>query len=88
MYSPIKTEAFEKIYPGMPYDTALPQDWLNQFKGEDYHTILSGTCWGYPSGCIFGIPCPVTVQADWLLGKQSEASILYRKRAMYNAPTI
>jgi hypothetical protein len=58
-----KQERGERLFPGLTFDCALPQDWLNQFPGDQYDTVRSGTIWAYPQGSIFGIPVPITEQA-------------------------
>ncbi len=36
------------------FDYALPQGWLNQFKGEDYERARSRHVWAYREGDAFG----------------------------------
>ena len=46
----------------IPFDFALPQDWLNDISDKSklcYHDILATTVWGYPEGSCFGMPVPL-----------------------------
>ena len=41
------------------FDYALPQNWLDQFDSEDYHTMLCQCVWIYPPKpseyCLLGV---------------------------------
>lgn len=41
------------------FDYALPQGWLDQFKGEEYDKVRSSTVWAYPEGKAFGEPIDI-----------------------------
>jgi len=58
--SATKEEAARLLYPGLVFDTALPQDWVNQFS--EVFDVRPHFVWGYPKGYIFGIPVPVTAE--------------------------
>jgi hypothetical protein len=60
----------KRHYPGMTYDPALPQQWV------DYVTAKTGKSpahwptkcvFGYPEGFLFGTPLPLTTEAQELL---------------------
>lgn len=73
------------------YDTALPQEWLDQFvyilrkkQPVDYHLVLSSFVWCYDNGSFMGYPYPLTVQAfaflklyDQLTGSSYTSSETY-----------
>lgn len=52
------------------YDTALPQGWLDQWKGDEYDYVRTHTVWAYPEGDIFGFPMPLTRQAFDMIAKK------------------
>ena len=58
-----KGELAKLVYPDTTYDTALPQDWVNAVtkQGFDPRPVV---VWGYPKGSIFGMPLPLTVEAE------------------------
>ena len=50
------------MYPGLTFDTALPQGWVNQMMTE--FDPRQRFVWAYPEGYGFlGIPLPVTLTA-------------------------
>ena len=58
-----KQDLAKLVYPDTTYDTALPQDWVNAKvrQGFDPRPVV---VWGYPKGSIFGLPLPLTVEAE------------------------
>lgn len=59
-----KAELAEQRYPGMTFDCALPQDWVDSLKAGFSDLVIGHFVWLYPEGSVFGIPAPVTVQGD------------------------
>lgn len=68
----------------LSYDTALPQDWVDEVvswtrktwssyyvkRGIGYHEIIYGFVWVYDQKSrVFGRPCPLTPVTHWLLGQ-------------------
>lgn len=47
----------------MEYDTALPQDWFENFHLVTGFSPVGTVVWLYPEGSIFGEPYPVTEEA-------------------------
>ena len=58
--------AAELLYPGITFDTALPQEWVNNLldHGDD---IRGKVVFAYPEGCVFGIPYPITTEGANIL---------------------
>ena len=56
------TQAADRMWPGITYDTAIPIDWFNQALGRDFNPG-GQIVWGYPKGYLFGTPLPLTVEA-------------------------
>lgn len=54
--------AAERMYPGVTFDTALPQPWVDAMRAESKE-VRGHFVWLYPEGCTFGMPAPVTVEA-------------------------
>jgi hypothetical protein len=58
----------DQAFPGLTYDDALPQEWLNavQLRGLDPrgHVV-----WAYPKGSLFGNPMPRDAEGIEILGK-------------------
>jgi len=59
--SSTKGDWADAIYPGLTYDCALPQDWLNQIASTapaslDYHALLFTIVYAYPPGNACGLP--------------------------------
>lgn len=47
------------------YDTALPQQWLNNFvkeTGLDYHHVLCTTVWMYEDSSSYPVSCCTEIQ--------------------------
>ena len=57
----------------IPFDYALPQDWLNRIArlpgAPSYNAILSTTVWAYPPGNIMGIPITACVEVQAAIDK-------------------
>ena len=71
-YKPPETvqETAERMWPGVSYDTALPQPWVNVILSQEYWNCAEKGfdprgkfVWGYPDKCIFGVPLPLTAEA-------------------------
>ena len=58
-----KEELARRLYPTITFDCALPQDWVNEMssKGFDPRPCV---VWGYPPHSIFGLPLPLTAEAE------------------------
>ncbi len=55
------SQAAERMYPGVTYDTALPQTWVNAHRHEG-HEVRGHFVWLYPEGNLMGMPGPITVE--------------------------
>lgn len=59
-----------EFYDGVSIDSAIPQDWLNDFASSvpvQYDLARIGICWGYSKGDSIGVPLPLFIEADhWL----------------------
>ena len=64
-----KGELAVGLVPAGVYDLSLPQNWLDQFRGDDYHTIRWGVVWLYAAGDPFGGPFALTKDAADILAK-------------------
>jgi len=53
------SQAAERMYPGVTFDTALPQPWVNEMADLDMD-VRGNVVWGYPENSTFGFPLPVT----------------------------
>jgi len=51
------------VYPKLTYDTALPEQWLQEYGPANRQAILTGTVWAYPEGSIFGEPLALSMEA-------------------------
>jgi hypothetical protein len=60
------------VCPDLTFDNALPQGWLDHWQNNqiDYSTVLFGTVWAYPEGHLFGLPFPVTQEAEELIKRR------------------
>lgn len=63
-----KHELARLLYDSMPYDVALPQQWVDEVTTEEFDPR---TCvvWGYPARDIIGRPFPLTEEAYEALSK-------------------
>jgi len=57
-----KDELARALYPGIPYDTALPQEWVDLMGTYDWDP-RSSVVWLYREGDIYGRPAPLTSDA-------------------------
>lgn len=57
-----KGELAERLYPGVTFDTALPQPWVNECQALGFDP-RPGFVWGFPAGLIWGTPLPLTAEA-------------------------
>ena len=58
------------LYPGVTYDTALPQPWVNDCSRNKNFDPRGMVVWGYPKGCsVFGDPLPLTLEAQDFLAE-------------------
>ena len=55
-------EMAEKLYPGVTYDTALPQGWVNEMQALGFDP-RGQVIWLYPNGLLAGQPAPLTAEA-------------------------
>jgi len=66
-----KKQLAERIYGGITYDTALPQQWitwaskLSVLAGDykDMEFFCQHFVWLYPHGNVMGQPAPLTLEA-------------------------
>jgi hypothetical protein len=57
------SEAAEKLYPGMTFDTALPQTWVN-FMTKMWWNPVGYFVWGYPKEhSVMGAAAPISIKA-------------------------
>jgi len=56
-------------YPGRTFDTALPQEWVDNVTARIGVNPVGHVVWLYPSGSIFGHPAPTDVEGMLLLGR-------------------
>ena len=61
-------EAARARYPGVTFDTALPQGWVNKAIERGFDP-RGHVVWGYPDGCLFGRAMAVTPEGDDGLSK-------------------
>lgn len=69
------SDAAERMWPGISFDTALPQDWVNKIQSEKYwrgmdvdFSPLGHFVWGYPENAgMLGTPLPVTAKGATFL---------------------
>lgn len=62
-----KSQAATLLYPGLTFDAALPQPWVDAVHAEHHFDVRPHIVWGYPSASIFGRPFAVSqVGQDWL----------------------
>jgi hypothetical protein len=58
-----KEAAAARIYPGITFDCALPQPWVDGHAFD----VRPHFVWGYPQSYLFGLPLPLTHEGrDWL----------------------
>lgn len=55
-------ELAEQLYPGMTYDTSLPQEWVNYCTARVFDP-RGQVVWLYPDRDLLGIPAPLTQEA-------------------------
>lgn len=79
-----KDEIAKSLYPGMTYDTAIPQEWLDKaaklIPTIPYHDILFSIVWGYPekgNGGIFGRPMPLTQEGEIVINTMAQNNQFY-----------
>lgn len=66
-----KSEAAQQLYPDIPYDCALPQDWVDTAAASGFD-VRPHFVWGYPPGTILGLPLPLTQTGQTWLDNHSE----------------
>lgn len=55
----------EVLYPGVSYDVALPQMWVDDCSRNKSFDPRGMVVWGYPTRSnIFGDPLPLTIEAQ------------------------
>lgn len=68
-----KLEAAQILYPGLVFDTALPQLWVNEALRAEFD-VRPHFIWGYPAHNILGMPYPLTQEGyDWLRRRQNDS---------------
>jgi hypothetical protein len=58
----------EYAYPGLTYDSALPQSWVDACYQRGIQPV-GHVVWAYPKGSFGGHPVPVSEEGIHLLGK-------------------
>ena len=58
-----KHEQANKLYPGITYDTAMPQEWVDRCIQEHDFDPRGCVVWSYPKDSIFGLPLPLNQEA-------------------------
>lgn len=58
-----KAELAQRRYPGITFDCALPQGWVDEMSAK-VENIIGHFVWLYPEGSLFGQPAPVTELGD------------------------
>lgn len=64
--SQLKTAAAGRLYPGLVFDTALPQSWVDEMHERGFDAVPHFV-WGYPDGPISGNPYPITYEGMKML---------------------
>jgi hypothetical protein len=58
-------ERAEHRYPGVSYDHALPQDWVDFMRDEIGFDVRGRVVWGYPENMgVMGMPLPLDEGAN------------------------
>ena len=57
-----KGDLIDLLNPQVPYDVALPQDWVNHITDRGFDP-RGQVVWSYPKGTVFGLPMPLTEEA-------------------------
>lgn len=57
-----KGDLCQMVSPQVPYDTALPQDWVNLTTARGFDP-RGQVVWAYPQGTVWGLPMPLTTEA-------------------------
>ena len=66
-----KRDAAEMLYPGVKYDGALPQNWVNDARDNWEFDVRGCVIWAYPEEySAFGTPFPLTTEAAKFLKRQ------------------
>ena len=60
--STTKGDLCQMVSPQVPYDTALPQGWVNHVTSQGFDP-RGQVVWAYPKGTIWGLPMPLTTEA-------------------------
>jgi hypothetical protein len=63
-------ELAHQLYPGLTFDTALPQSWVKACNNRGFDPRGS-VIWGYPKDFHSGHPFPLTVEGMLGLAKLS-----------------
>lgn len=71
-------QAAERMYPGLTYDTSVPQSWFDDVMDATDESPFCQVVWLYPENSTFGFPAAVTAKGS---------EILYRW-AMNKGPTF
>ena len=62
------SDAAERLYPGITFDTALPQPWVNWARDDKGVDVRGQFVWGYDKKApAFGRPLPLTAEANQFL---------------------
>lgn len=62
-----KADAATLLYPNVPFDTALPQRWVDATLAETGFDVRPHFVWAYPPNSCLGEPYPLTQAGhNWL----------------------
>jgi hypothetical protein len=66
---PTVSDEAKRIYPGVPFDTAFPHDWLKRVSERFSVDPRAHGVWGYPpNGPMGGIFLPITQEGVMMAG--------------------
>ena len=65
-------ETVEELYPGLVYDSALPQEWLDTMIAFEFDP-RGQVIWAYPNGSVIGMAAPLTNEAREHLRRLGQA---------------
>ena len=64
-----KDQIAERMYPGVTFDVALPQPWVDMMQELIYPKVEVPPhfVWGYPEGNMGGIPLPISTEGAGMM---------------------
>ena len=61
-----KEQAAQRMYPGVTFDMALPQDWVDMMIDKHDADVRPHFVWGYENS-MMGCPLPVTAEGAQMM---------------------